>query len=269
MSKIYIICNRHDENLLSLYQEALYLDHQVIPFYHRTYDESFEKLYNAITENDYVMVLHTTFGSEHLHKLVDRIKCKKFLNANAFKQTNIGNKLFQQNMVSQTNQSITIPTYTKQNNQGLTTPFIAKPFDGSCGAGIFLLEDKSLIKDAPDNYIFQPYVVNDGDWRTVVVGGKAISAIKRLGQIGRSTNNIATGSFAIKETDRTTLDTIYPLAESVSKCMGFDYVGIDIIKDVNTNRYYFLESNERPTFETSQILTGTNIAKSIIQEITK
>lgn len=267
MSKIYIVCNRHDENLLSLYQEALYLGYEVVPFYHQKYDDSFEKLYENVSVDDYVMVLHTSFGSELLHNLVSRINCKKFLNSIPYKNTLIGNKLFQQTKVKELDESITIPTYTKENITGLSAPFIAKPIDSSCGKGVFLFEDKTVINNAPSNYIFQPYIPNDGDWRVVVIGGKAVSAIKRLGKIGQATNNIATGSFAIKENNKNTLDKIYNIAESVSQHMKFDYVGIDVIKDSTNDKYFFLESNERPTFETSQILTGKNIAQEIIKEL--
>lgn len=269
MSKIHIVCNRHDENLLSLYQEALNLGYEVVPFYHKKYDDSFERLYEKVSIDDYVIVLHTNFGSELLHNLVSRINCKRFLNSIPYKNSLIGNKLFQQNRVKEFDESITIPTYTKQNTTELPEPFIAKPIDGSCGGGVLLLNDKSVIKDAPENYIFQPYIPNDGDWRVVVVGGKAVSAIKRLGKIGQATNNIATGSFAIKENNTSILDKIYSIAESVSQHMKFDYVGIDVIRDSTNDKYYFLESNERPTFETSQILTGKNIAQEIIKELVK
>ena len=90
-----------------------------------------------------------------------------------------------------------------------------------------------------------------------------------MGKIGQATNNIATGNFAIKETNKSILENINDIAEKSAKTMGFDYVGIDIIKDLDTNKYYFLESNERPTFETSQILTGINIAQKIILELIK
>lgn len=269
MSKIFVICNRHDENLLSLYQEGLRLGCEVIPFYHKHLNESFKALYNEISSNDYVMILHTSFGSEHIHNIIRQINCKKFLNKEVFlNEPLIGNKTVQQKLVGLYNSNIIIDTYNKNNIPvNIKIPFIAKPNHGSCGQGIFLIHDILFTQDAPDHYIFQPYIKNDGDWRVIVVGGKSISAIKRLGQIGQTTNNIATGNFAVAETNISVLDEIYPIAESVAKSMNFDYVGIDIIKNIETNKYYFLESNERPTFETSQILTGINISKLILEEL--
>jgi glutathione synthase/RimK-type ligase-like ATP-grasp enzyme len=216
------------------------------------------------------MVLHINFGSERLYEIVERTNCRKFLNAIPFMNPLIGNKKYQQEQIAKSHPSFIIETFTKENlNSIKDSSFIAKPAESSCGQGIFLINDVSLCDNAPNNYIYQRYIKNDGDWRVIVIGGKAVSAIKRLGKIGQATNNIATGNFAIKETNKSILENINDIAEKSAKTMGFDYVGIDIIKDLDTNKYYFLESNERPTFETSQILTGINIAQKIILELIK
>lgn len=269
-NKIFVICLKHDENLLSLYQEAHYLDYEVIPLYINRLDNTIKILDNTITLNDYVMILHTNFGNDVIHYLTQNIKCKRFLNKSAFNQILIGNKQYQQEQVAVVNPSIVIKTYNKKTiHQSIPMPVIAKPTDGSCGKGVVLLSDIESILKTPDNYIFQPFIKNDGDWRVVVIGGKSVSAIKRLGNTTKATNNLATGSFALKENDPQILESIYKVAEIAANSLHFDYVGIDVIKDINTEKYYFLESNERPTFETSQILTGVNIAQKIILELTK
>ncbi len=269
-NKIYVICSRHDENLLSLYQEASYLGYEIIPFYANLFDKKFDTFYSTITEDDYVIVLHINFGSENLHKIVKNTKCKYFLNYKPFSHSLIGNKIYQQNQIKKIDPSLVIETFTKNDISLLKNSlFIAKPSEGSCGNGVALLNNKSLCVNAPEHYIYQRYIKNDGDWRVIVIGGKAVSAIKRLGKIGQATNNIATGSFAMKEDNPLVLEKIYPIAETASLSMEFDYVGIDIIKDLETDQYYFLESNERPTFETSQILTGVNISQKIILETIK
>jgi glutathione synthase/RimK-type ligase-like ATP-grasp enzyme len=269
-NKIFVICLKHDENLLSLYQEAYYLDYEVIPLYINRLENVIKSLDNIITINDHVMVLHTNFGSDVVHHLAQNIKCKRFLNKLAFNHILIGNKQYQQEQVAILNPSIVIKTYNKKTiNQSISMPVIAKPTDGSCGKGIVLLSDIESVLKTPDNYIFQPFIKNDGDWRVIVIGGKSVSAIKRLGNTNKVTNNLATGSFALKENDPQILESIYKVAESAANSLNFDYVGIDVIKDINTGQYYFLESNERPTFETSQILTGVNIAQKIILELTK
>ena len=107
-NKIFVICLRHDENLLSLYQEAHYLDYEVIPLYINKLDDRIKSLDNIITINDYVMILHTNFGSDVIHYLAQNIKCKRFLNKSAFSHILIGDKQYQQEQVAIVNPSIFI-----------------------------------------------------------------------------------------------------------------------------------------------------------------
>lgn len=269
--RIFILCTKHDENLLSLYQEAYYLGYSVIPCYLSTeYEKILAQLFSIVTVNDFVIILHTNFGSNYCHNIIKNIKCKRLLNSKAFELENIGQKLFQQTVVALKDPSISIPTYTKNNiHNNISLPCISKPNDASCGQGVKLALSLEDVEKSTDGTIFQRFIKNDGDWRVVVIGGKAVSAIKRLGRIGKVTNNLATGSFAVTEHDPIILSSIYRVAEIAADALGFDYVGIDVIKDLENNQYYFLESNERPTFETSQILTGTNIAKKIIEELVR
>jgi glutathione synthase/RimK-type ligase-like ATP-grasp enzyme len=267
LSKIYIFCVKHDENLLALYQESYFLGFECVAIYFKDIkdDKNFKSIMDTIGVNDYIIILHYPFGSDSLNNFISHFNYKKCLNSKAFQQTHIGNKLYQQNQVFQSDQSIAIATYPKSHfTRELPLPLIAKPWGGSCGQGVKLITDYNSLKDLSNNYIIQPYIPNDGDWRVVVVKGEPISAIKRLGKIDQPTNNIATGSFAVAETNEKTLKEIYRIATIASHSMSFDYVGVDVIKHIENDQYYFLETNERPTFETSQILTGTNIAKQII-----
>ena len=267
-SKVYIFANKHDENLLALYQECLSLNIECIPLYFKRF--AIDNVRTMITDNDYIIVLHCPFGGEALKSFISKFSYKKCLNSKALKQELIGNKLYQQSEVKKTNPEFTILTYKKTEfNNDIPLSLIAKPCDASCGIGVKLITNYSQITLLDNKYIIQPYIPNDGYWRVVVVGGKAISAIKRLGKIGQATNNIATGSFAISEQNEYILNKIFSIAEIAANNMGFDYVGVDIIKNLDTNQYYFLETNERPTFETSQILTGINIAKNIIENLIK
>jgi glutathione synthase/RimK-type ligase-like ATP-grasp enzyme len=271
MNTIYTFCTKHDENLLALNQEALLLQINFVPVYfHNLNEELFNILKSTIDKTDYIMVLNCPFGSCHLQNFLSNFQYKKCLNIGAYQQTTIGSKQYQQSQIFANNPNFAIPTYTKKTiSNNFTFPLIAKPDDGTCGSGVKLIHNYIEVLSLEENYILQPFIPNDGDWRVVVTNHKAISAIKRLGKKNQVTNNIATGNFAIAETNISILDNIYEIAELASKSMNFDYVGIDIIKDIDQNKYYFLESNERPTFETSQILTGINIAKQIIHTLVK
>lgn len=272
ISKIHVICNRHDESLISLYQESLFLEYPVVPHYHNKNHPSLDSLKTSVAKEDYLMLLHTHYGAEAIYDIIKDIDCKKILNFSTLKNMSIGDKLFQQRSIKELNNSLHIETHTNLYDIDITNfPLIAKPRYGSNGNGVVLLKNKEPVPTVTDNvnYIFQRYIKNDGDWRVVVVGGRAISGIKRLGRFGQVANNIAKGSFAVVEKDDKVLDSIFNVAETAARHFKFDYVGIDVIQDKETDNYYFLESNERATFETSQLLTGTNIAQEIIKELVK
>jgi len=272
LSKIYIFCDRHDENLLALYQECYFLGFECIAIYFQNIknDDSLKLIIDTITISDYIIILHFPFPSGYLSWFISRFQYKKCLNSSAFKQINIGNKIYQQIQVQKKDNTVNIPTYLVENlSSDCIFPLIAKPQNGSCGQGVQLINNHQDIEKLPKHFIIQPYIPNDGDWRVVVIDKKPVSAIKRVGRIGQATNNIATGSFALQETNTTILTKIFYIATLAAEAMSFDYVGVDVIKNIYNDQYYFLETNERPTFETSQILTGVNIAKEIINILVK
>ena len=154
-----------------------------------------------------------------------------------------------------------IETYTADEIDKLNTiPFVGKPMRGSMGRGVELLYSKHILR--PD-YIYQPYIPNDGDWRIVVIGGKAVSSIKRKGK--GFLNNLAQGADGWTEWD----DEASKLAEEAAKALEIEYAGIDIMKDKETGKYYFLECNSSTTFDTSQILTRVDIADELVKYIIK
>lgn len=154
-----------------------------------------------------------------------------------------------------------IPTYLYSEIDQLNTiPFVGKPIYGSQGNGVELLYSKHTLSL---DKIYQPQIFNDGDWRIIVIDGKAVSSIKRKGN--NFLNNIAQGADSWSDWDDEAID----LAEKCAKALEIEYAGIDIIKELETNKYYFLESNSTSTFDTSQILTGVNIAEKLTDYIVR
>jgi glutathione synthase/RimK-type ligase-like ATP-grasp enzyme len=63
------------------------------------------------------------------------------------------------------------------------------------------------------------------------------------------------------------LERVFEVAEAAAAALEFDYVGIDVIRDLDDDGFLFLEANERATFETSQLLTGINTAGILSRSI--
>ena len=130
-SKVFIFCNKHDENLLALYQECLLMGTECVPIYIR--NTNFDLAKSLISNNDYILVLHFPWGSHLLQQFISQFVYKKCLNSQPFSQQRIGEKLYQQQQVYKIDPDLTIITHTKTNFlNNLPLPLIAKPLGGTC-----------------------------------------------------------------------------------------------------------------------------------------
>ena len=154
-----------------------------------------------------------------------------------------------------------IPTYTSEEAKDIDfIPFVSKPRHGSMGRGVELLYSKHIL--SPSN-IYQKPIRNDGDWRIIVIGDKVVSSIKRHGK--EFLNNLAQGADGWEDWD----DNASKLALEAVKALEIEYAGIDVMQDLDTGEYYFLECNSTTTFDTSQILTKIDIADELVEYISK
>jgi len=134
-------------------------------------------------------------------------------------------------------------------------------------------------------FLWQRYLPTKWDLRVIVIGGKAIGAMKRSAVGGEFRSNYSLGGkverWELSETER-------ELAEKVAKVSGLDYCGVDIMKgpnpsvpmDIGTfpleerekykeNNYqnYVLEVNRQCQFQGFEKATGINVAKAVVEMI--
>ena len=81
-------------------------------------------------------------------------------------------------------------------------PFIMKPFEGTHGNAILLLDTPTSLTSAIDamcdlhqDYVIQPFIAESAgsDVRVIVVGGKVVAAMRRTAQEGEFRSNIHRG----------------------------------------------------------------------------
>lgn len=270
MKKVVVIRKSHDLSLLALHQEMAMLGVDLVAMSVNRLDSVDISALRGILSSDVVFLLSTDLPSSRLPGLVGYVNCRYFFNARPFRCGKIGDKRYQQDAVARVAPQYAVETHSIGSVDGakLQFPVLVKPPDGTCGRGVRLLENtEDFRRSRKMSLIVQPFIRNDGDWRVVVIDGKAVSAIKRVGRIGQVTNNIATGSYAVAERDLGVLERVFEVAEAAAAALEFDYVGIDVIRDLDNGEFYFLEANERATFETSQMLTGINIAGILSRSI--
>ena len=148
-------------------------------------------------------------------------------------------------------------------------PFILKPFYGTHGRGVMLLDTRTSLTSAVDalcdlhqDYVIQPFIAEaDGiDIRVLVIGGEAIAAMKRSAPPGEFRANIHKGASG----EAITLPEEYThLAIEATAALELEIAGVDLLE---TNEGpVVLEVNPSPGFEELESVTGIDIANAIIE----
>ena len=152
-------------------------------------------------------------------------------------------------------------------------PFILKPFYGTHGRGVMLLDTPISLTSAVDalcdlhhDYVIQPFITEAGgvDIRVLVVGGEAIAAMKRSAPPGEFRANIHKGASG----ETVTLPEEYIcLAIDAAAALELEVAGVDLLE---TNEGpVVLEVNPSPGFEELESVTQIDIAAAIIEFATR
>jgi len=114
-------------------------------------------------------------------------------------------------------------------------------------------------------FLWQKCLPTRWDLRVIVLGGKAIGAMKRSAVGDEFRSNFSLGgnveTWNLSESDRI-------LAEKVAKVCGLDYCGVDIMKD-NEENSYILEVNRQCQFQGFEKSTEINVAKAVVEMFLK
>ena len=146
--------------------------------------------------------------------------------------------------------------------QKLGLPLVAKTNYGSLGAGVTLINSVDELYAYEKKNLTLPHfyqrLIDCGcgeDIRVIVIGGKAICAMKRRNE-SDFRSNIELGGKGEKYTLTKELAT---LCEKVAKTLALDYCGVDILTDKNGNTYV-CEVNSNAFFAAAERVCGVNVA---------
>ncbi len=151
-------------------------------------------------------------------------------------------------------------------------PFILKPFHGTHGTGVMLLDTPTSLTSTVDalcdlhqDYVIQSFIAEAGgvDIRVLVVGGEAVAAMKRSAPPGEFRANIHKGASgeAIALIDEYT-----HLAIEAAAALELEIAGVDLL--LANEGPVVLEVNPSPGFEALESVTGIDIAGVIIEFVT-
>ena len=149
-------------------------------------------------------------------------------------------------------------------------PFIMKPFQGTQGRGILLIDTplsmrsivETLCETLYENYVIQRFVPEAAgmDIRALVIGGKLIGAIQRIGSPGEFRANLHRGA-------KGRLIRLDPpeaqMAVTAAKVMGLSIAGVDMLRSKEGT--LVIEVNPSPGFEGFEQATGIDVAAEIIR----
>ena len=146
-------------------------------------------------------------------------------------------------------------------------PLIAKYTDDSQGHGVFLIDNKSELKELfkksdRSHLLLQKYIKNDGDYRLFVINNQVVAAIKRVTQSkGEFRNNVSLGGKAEIHTPSNEENSV---AIEATQVLNYSFAGVDLIKD-ETGEFKIIEVNRSPQFLGVMKATGVNIPKKMLE----
>ncbi len=151
---------------------------------------------------------------------------------------------------------------------------VLKPLFGSQGKGLQLVGSVAGVHhplpDLKQGYgalaylqRFVPPLSQPGfDWRVLVVGGRAVTAMRRVST--HWVHNVAQGA----RCEPATLETpLARLAEAAARALEMDYAGIDILPCGATQSLQVIEVNGVAAWQGLQRVTAFNIARALIDDL--
>ena len=112
--------------------------------------------------------------------------------------------------------------------------------------------------------MLQEYIENDGDYRVLVIGDKALGAMKRSSQSQNEFRNnySAGGKVEVAQLP----EEIYNLAVKAAKSCGISIAGVDVaFRDKEEKRPVVWEVNKGPQFKCFMRATGIDAPAEIVK----
>ncbi len=176
------------------------------------------------------------------------------------------------------------PSLEKGGSDGFGWPIIAKHEKGYQGKSVRKLDNFEELKAFVGRineknigmFLWQKCLPTRWDLRIIVLGGKAIGAMKRSAVGEEFRSNFSLGGkveqWTLSEKDK-------EIAEKVAKVCGLDYCGVDIMKapksqfQISNDKKYMeedydsfvLEVNRQCQFQGFEKSTGINVAKAVVE----
>lgn len=148
----------------------------------------------------------------------------------------------------------------------LRVPFVVKPARGFSGNGVKLVQKPEDLFGVGDDYVAQPYIQNEYEWRVFVVGGVCVGTMRKVAGEGKPFNFVTEDAHIYVEEDSQVLFELNKIAYQAASLFGLGCTGVDIVRDQETGEYKIFEVNLAPGWQSGwDKATGESIPKEVIQ----
>ena len=145
--------------------------------------------------------------------------------------------------------------------EALGLPVVVKESIGSLGAQVYLAHNHEELTEIAarlqgKNYLYQQFIAESAGWdiRVIVVGGKAVGAMRRVSDTDFRSNIELGGHGEVIDLPA----EVAAISEKTAKVLGLDYCGVDVLQ--GKDGYLICEVNSNAFFEGIEAVTGINIA---------
>jgi glutathione synthase/RimK-type ligase-like ATP-grasp enzyme len=151
----------------------------------------------------------------------------------------------------------------------LGSPFVAKATDSAQGKDVHLIRsdaDLAALVEARvhDDYLYQQYVAHAYDCRIHLIGGKPVAGYRRMQCVDDFRCNVSLGA-EMQPLSKEDEVTLFPLAEQVADIFGLELHVVDFLLGKDDGKYYFVEVNENPGWESSdEEATGVDMSALVV-----
>ena len=165
-------------------------------------------------------------------------------------------------------------TAFSQFKRQLSIPFVLKDIHGSQGNYNYLIQNEADFKKAwrlalkdDIQLIGQSYIDNDGDYRILVLGRVIALVIHRLRTNAKThINNVSQGGSSRREEVKVIPPKVQQQSILATKLLDRQIAGVDVVKDKQSGKWYFLEINDGPMLATGSYLDNKRQAMADFME---
>ncbi len=154
--------------------------------------------------------------------------------------------------------------------EGLGYPLVVKENHGSLGRQVYLARNREELGTLAERlklvpHLYQKFIAESAgrDLRVIVVGGRALAAMKRTSETDFRSNAALGGTCEPFTLDRNAAE----LCERVADKLGLDYCGIDLLFSSRGCGYLVCEVNSNAFFAAFERVTQINVARVYAEHI--